>query len=482
MKEHSRRDKTAFSGREKNFIARIQLLSILLFGAILFIGFLLGMLWFLRPATSEAEKRELTPFPELTAASFWDGSFFSDLSIWYADTFPFRDSLIRVEQKLRSGFGVTPDTMLVGGNQQGDDIPTIPPSPEPGGSQQPVPPDPGGASSSVQVSASGSESSSGSGSSSSGAGTQPVAPPDGMGMNDAIQQQIQKGLYLKNGAAYSIYYFRQEECQRYVQALNDAARKLDGISHVYSILVPNNSGAMLSEEELNGLGGSNQQQAISYYYSLYDEGVTPIRTIETLREHNDEYLYFRTDHHWTQLGAYYVYRNFCEAKHITPHTLDQFETLTVTPFLGTFYDTLVNPDMEANPDTVTAYIPMGTNTMTYWDEEGVEHPWKVISDVRNWNRSSGYYCYIGGDRPLSIIENPQIQDGSSCMVLKESYGNCFIPFLVDHYQTVYVVDFRYAQVNVVDYIKEHGIQDFIVINNITIAATSGVADRIASLF
>lgn len=52
---------------------------------------------------------------------------------------------------------------------------------------------------------------------------------------------------------------------------------------------------MLPEKELKGLGGSDQEQAISYYYSLYDK-VIPVKTIETLREHNDEYLYFRTDH------------------------------------------------------------------------------------------------------------------------------------------------------------------------------------------
>ena len=210
-------------------------------------------------------------------------------------------------------------------------------------------------------------------------------------------------------------------------------------------------------------------------------GVRPVTTIETLREHNDEYLYFRTDHHWTQLGAYYVYQNFCQEKGIEPHQLSDFSTMTFSPFLGTFYTSLKNGDMAANPDTVEAYVPMGTNDMVFWDTDGTEYQWKVINDVSTWGENSGYYCYIGGDKPLSIIENPQITDGSSCLVLKESYGNCFVPFLVDHYETVYVIDFRYANVNVVDYVKENNIQDLIIMNNITIIASDKVAATIAGL-
>lgn len=309
---------------------------------------------------------------------------------------------------------------------------------------------------------------------------EPVAAPDSQEMEAEIQNQIQQGLYVKDGAAYSVYYFNQNAAETYTDALNQAAEKLDGIANVYSLLVPNNSGAMLSEKELKGLGGSDQEQAISYYHSLYDK-VTPIKTIETLREHKDEYLYFRTDHHWTQLGAYYVYQNFCEEKGFKPHKLSEFEKMAFEPFLGTFYAELQNQDMAKNPDRVDAYVPMGTNDMTYWNTDGSKQEWHVIEDVSTWDKSSGYYCYIGGDKPLSIIENPEIQDGSSCIILKESYGNCFVPFLVDHYQTVYVVDFRYANVNLVDYVKEKKIQDVLIMNNITIIGSDTVANKIAGL-
>ena len=426
------------------------------------LGCIIGFLFFFRPSTSQVEKRKLTEFPKFTVSSFLDGSFFSQVSLWYSDTFPMRDTLIAADKKVKDLYGVESSTMMVGGHEQGDAIPTL------------------GEKKEEKTAKKKDKEKETEDKTEKEENKEPVAAPDSQEMEAEIQNQIQQGLYVKDGAAYSVYYFNQNAAETYTDALNQAAEKLDGIANVYSLLVPSNSGAMLSEKELKGLGGSDQEQAISYYHSLYDK-VTPIKTIETLREHKDEYLYFRTDHHWTQLGAYYVYQNFCEEKGFKPHKLSEFEKMTFEPFLGTFYAELQNQDMAKNPDRVDAYVPMGTNDMTYWNTDGSKQEWHVIEDVSTWDKSSGYYCYIGGDKPLSIIENPEIQDGSSCIILKESYGNCFVPFLVDHYQTVYVVDFRYANVNLVDYVKEKKIQDVLIMNNITIIGSDTVANKIAGL-
>ena len=469
--------KLRFSKKQKKQLRQLRSWGIVLFIFTMLLGFVVGLMFFVRPDRSVSEKRLLTEFPEFTISSFLDGSFFSQVSLWFSDTYPGRDTLIAADQGLKSVYGIKTSTMMMGGGT-GDDIPIV--------EEEADADDTLTASADTET---GDGEDPGTGTEETAAETeatptpQPkveIDPPDAEAMQAAIQSQIQQGLYVKDGAAYSVYYFNQNACKIYTDALNNAAQKLSGQANVYSILVPNQSGAMLPEDELKSLGGSDQTQAIQYYYSLLDN-VTGIKTIETLREHNDEYLYFRTDHHWTQLGAYYVYRNFCEAKGWTPHELEDFETMVFTPFLGTFYAELQNAEMAANPDTVTAYVPNGTNDMTFWDTNGQEIKWHVIEDVSTWNNSSGYYCYIGGDKPMSIIENPNITDGSSCLVLKESYGNCFVPFLVDHYQTIYIVDFRYANVNVVNYVQEKGIKDLIVMNNITIAAGEQVASTIAGL-
>lgn len=463
--------KRKYTKKQRQIIKKYHNLGIILFAGVMLLGAFLGLLFFARPKTSEKEKRSLAKYPSFTMKTFLNGEYFSDVSTWYSDTYPFRDALVSADQKLKGLYGIESKTMMVGEEKQADEIPDINDNTE-----------------AVTETTTAATTEAATEDTEAGATTEAttekvreVDPPDSKGMDEEIQNQIQQNLYVKGDAAYSVYYFGKENCTNYVAALNNVAAELKGQTTVYNILVPNNSGVMLSKDELSKLAGSDQEQAIDYYYSIESDDVKTVDTIKTLREHNDEYLYFRTDHHWTQLAAYYVYQNFCKVKGIEAHDLSYYDKKEFKNFLGTFYSTLGNSNMEANPDTVDAYVPKGTNDMTFWDTDGKEWNWNVIYDVDSWASSSKYMTFIGGDRPMEVIENPQIKDGSSCVVLKESYGNCFVPFLVDHYQTVYVLDYRYTTVNVLDFVKEKQADDLIIINNITIIGSTSVVDLISGL-
>lgn len=463
--------KRKYTKKQRQVIKKYHNLGIILFAGVMLLGAFLGLLFFARPKTSEKEKRSLAKYPSFTMKTFLNGEYFSDVSTWYSDTYPFRDALVSADQKLKGLYGIESKTMMVGEEKQADEIPDINDNTE-----------------AVTETTTAATTEAATEDTEAGATTEAttekvreVDPPDSKGMDEEIQNQIQQNLYVKGDAAYSVYYFGKENCTNYVAALNNVAAELKGQTTVYNILVPNNSGVMLSEDELSKLAGSDQEQAIDYYYSIESDDVKTVDTIKTLREHNDEYLYFRTDHHWTQLAAYYVYQNFCKVKGIEAHDLSYYDKKEFKNFLGTFYSTLGNSNMESNPDTVDAYVPKGTNDMTFWDTDGKEWNWNVIYDVDSWASSSKYMTFIGGDRPMEVIENPQIKDGSSCVVLKESYGNCFVPFLVDHYQTVYVLDYRYTTVNVLDFVKEKQADDLIIINNITIIGSTSVVDLISGL-
>lgn len=452
--------KTYYTKKQKQMMLRFRNMSVVLFFFVMAAGTILGALLFLRPEKSDKEKRKLTSFPSFTISSFLDGSYLEDVALWYSDTFPGRDTLLTIDQTLKASYGIEPDVKMVGGNKKADQIPDTAKKQKKktvsSDAATEAPEEDGALSEEL------------------------VNPPDSKKMEQEIQKQVQDNLYVKNGAAYSIYYFNQEGCEQYADMLNQTAQKLNGMTNVYSILVPDNSGVMLSEEELKQLGGSDQVQTIDYYYSLY-EGVTGIDTIRTLREHQKEYLYYRTDHHWTSLAAYYVYENFCQEKGLTPNPLTAYEKKTYQPFLGTFYDTLHDSKMKANPDYVDAYLPIATNKMKFRDAKGKNYDWYVVSDASKSAENAKYWCFIGGDNPFSTIHNPKITDGSSCLVLKESYGNCFVPYLVDHYENVYVVDFRYADRNVLNYVKKNKVDDLIVINNISICSSPSVVKTIASL-
>ena len=168
-------------------------------------------------------------------------------------------------------------------------------------------------------------------------------------------------------------------------------------------------------------------------------------------------------------------------KGITAIPRDKRKTDTFKGLLGSFYSTLQNSDMKNNPDTIYAYEPIGTNDMTYWNEDGSEQKWNVIMDVNGWDKGTMYSTFVGGDTPMAVIENPNVTDGSSCVVMKESYGNAFIPFLVDHYSKIYIIDYRYSQVNILDFVKSKKVNDFICINNISLIGDKDVAATISSL-
>ena len=82
---------------------------------------------------------------------------------------------------------------------------------------------------------------------------------------------------------------------------------------------------------------------------------------------------------------------------------------------------------------------------------------------------------------LSKIENPMVKDGSSCLVVKDSYGCAFVPNLVDNYETIWVIDFRKYSEDIPNFVYENGIKDVIFLNNMTIAGTDTAAAQLRSL-
>ena len=169
-------------------------------------------------------------------------------------------------------------------------------------------------------------------------------------------------------------------------------------------------------------------------------------------------------------------------KGITPTSLGKYETMVFDNFIGSLYSASNQaPSLADNPDVITAYIPLATNRMTYTDVDGNTFDYDIIYDVSDWDSGSKYNCFIAGDQPLEEIHNPNMSDGSSCVVIKESFGNAFVPFLVDHYETVYVVDYRYYPEGLTALIRDKGIKDVIFINNISAATTSSLVSNIEEI-
>lgn len=283
-------------------------------------------------------------------------------------------------------------------------------------------------------------------------------------------QQQYDAVYRVGNTGYEMYSYVDSTAKKYADNVTAVADALAGKADVYMLPVPLSSGVCLPDELYGKDVFGDQKEAEEKIIGYMGSSVKSVALYDALLAHRTEYLYFRTDHHWTATGAYYAYEQFCKAKGIDPKPLEGYTVSEYDGFLGTFYrDSNENATMGAEPDTVTAYHPLSTEaTMDYGEGENATLTrGKIIYDESDAPASLKYGTFITGDNAYSVINNPDVTDGSTCVVIKESFGNAFVPFLTDHYQTIHVLDYRYWKGSISAFAAEKGAKDVIFVNNLS---------------
>jgi hypothetical protein len=416
------------------FFVKADNIKMIAFAAIMVIFCLIGLAFFARPERSENEKRDLTEFPKFTLESFLSGEYTNQIALWYSDTYPLREPMIEANGAIESLYGIREEQVIGGGNA--DNIPTDKPS-------------------------------------------DIIFNPTDDGKGESVE-----GMYLNGNTAYQLYFFNQQNSDSYVSLINEFASQVEGKAKVYDLIAPLHYQIALSAETVKKYNASDCGEAIDYMYSNLSDGVITVNALPELISHNDEYLYFRTDHHWTARGAYYAYVAFCEAKGITPTSLDDYQRLQFDGFLGTLYANANQPaTMKNDPDYVEAFVPNGINEETVYDSDGnVLGEFAVVyKGADKYDAGNKYLTFIAGDQPLIEIHNPKISDGSSIVVVKESYGNAFVPFLVDSYEYVYVIDYRAWSGSLADFVTEKSIDDVLFLNVVSNTSTGERLRELATI-
>ena len=415
-------------------------LRIFLFVALLTVGCVVGFLTFLRPTVSESEGRTLTTFPTFSMKEFLSGNYTSQVSLWYSDSYPGRDTMLDANGNLKSLYGLH-NVSFEGGNVEAD---TIDPNGDftmPDFTTRPN----GGSDTGFE---------------------EETSPVDG---------QVINGFYAEGKTGYELYYFNKDLTDRYINVVTQVAVDLNGLATVYDMVVPAACCYGISAEKTASLGASNGFEGIDYMYSrlaaysgiLQEQGklTTPIVTLDvgdTLGAHyKDEYIFYRTDHHWTGLGAYYASRFFLDAVGRTYPSLDYYTEVEVGNFLGSLYRHTQSEVLKKYPDTTYAYKTPSVQTITiYKDGEYREAP--LIDE--NVTSSNKYLCFSGGDVAYYEMHNENITDGSKILIIKESYANAFMPMLVDSYEYVYAVDYRFWRGDLASFVEENGIDTVLFLN------------------
>ncbi len=433
-----------------------EVIKIASFLVTLYLGTVLAFIIPLRPTYSDSEKRSLQQFPDFTLEAFFTGDYFDDITLWFSDTFPFREGMTKANTFLKSLSGFS-SIEIHGDVEGGDDIPdipldvdvTVPPetttaptTTEPPTTEKPTVTSP------IVVETSNAQ------------GNETIP----MNMN----VQSLGAVLIAGNSAYEYYSFSSSLAPRFINSINNIKSVSGNKSNVYTLVVPTSIDIELNDAIRKDVNSSDQKKALQYFNSSFKNATAVTGIYENLRNHRTEYLYFRTDHHWTALGAYYAYEQFIYTKGVSPVPLKDYKTLHFDGFLGTFYSSSEqSPDLAKTPDTVIAYEPINKVDFRITQADGQTYEWKVVSDATDYAPNLKYNAFIGSDQPYSIIENLDMTDGETCLVIKDSFGNAFVPFLIPHYKTIHIIDPRHYQGTLSEFAQNKKIDDIIFISNIS---------------
>ncbi len=431
-----------------------HLTKIVLFLMALYTGTVISFIIPLRPDYSVSEKRELKKFPEFTVKALYSGTYFDDISFWFSDTFPFREELSRINTALTELYGF--ETIAIHGDvEKGDEIPDTPAPPVTHTEIQTTEPVTSPETTMPQTTAPATQT------------------PENTEKKPDINIQSMGAILVAGDSAYEYYNFSGALAERFINSVNNIKSVSGNKSNVYSLIIPTSIDITLNDAIRADINTSDQKSALDYFISSTRNATAVPGIYETQRLHRNEYTYFRTDHHWTSLGAYYAYTDFANAKGIIPVGIEQYETVSYKGFLGTFYSSSgQSKELAKKPDTVTACLPINNTTCTLTDSNGYSSQIDVITDVTDYAQNMKYLTFIGGDQALITIENNDLTEGETCIVIKESYGNAFVPFLIPHYKTIYVIDPRHYKSTLSEFVSDKEIHDIIFLANISTTRNS----------
>lgn len=414
-----------------------------------------GLLNLLNPDKSEIslqENRTLAKKPVFSFQSVFDKSYASGWNDYYSDTLLLRENMIQANVKIKKNFGIGKNRVSISviGTEP---APTKTPKPTqtPVASVSPVPTEtqPHNPASTDEPSVTASPS---------------PAPAE----EEPTGSGAATGMYITIGdETFKLDSYSEEAYDNYANYINKIKKMAGPDIEVYSMLAPSRSTYLaLTKYDFLSSRAANVEQI----NSKIDKSVKNVNVLRSMVEHVDEYIYYRTDHHWTHLGAYYGYTELMKARNRQSEIIplsNYSEKLVVEGYLG-FYNKpyLTQADYD-NPDTIIAYYPIVDYKYIY-NSQDVSIEKRLINKERVKPDKDYYLLFSdGGFGTYSEITTSSDSD-LKCMVIKDSFGDSLISFLLPHYKTIYVVDSRTynkaycGNLNIIDFAKSKNVDEIIV--------------------
>ena len=265
---------------------------------------------------------------------------------------------------------------------------------------------------------------------------------------DAVDEVKMEGSFiLYKGQPYFTGYSTLEKYTNTANAINSYAPYI-GNTNLAVLPAPTRSAFIEDEKVIETIG--DQKEHLNNFLSLLDDNIKKVNVLDSFETHRNEYLYYYSDHHWTALGCYYAYVEYCKEVGLTPYPLSHFrEEVLNEKFVGTVFSYTKDARTRDLKDTAYGYYPTKKCTMTNYELEGdINHYDDCIIEP-----AKGYRAFAGGDAKLCVIEVPENNPEDTLLILKDSFANGLIPFLVEHYGKIIMFDPRYSSLSLNDYMN-----------------------------
>ena len=377
-------------------------LNILTVAVFLVLLYTLAVIFLLKPAQSfsEEENRNLQEFPAWNAEEFFNGAYSTKINDYFADQFPFRNAFVGAKSLLETALLKQENNNVLLGSNG-------------------------------QLAVRGS--------------TLTYFDEDGD----------------KKSATLDFYFPEKlEEEAGYIRALRDS---LEEAGRQFALVMPPRTVDVASSAFRYPADHSEALLAdVSRLFA--DCNYVDLAGDMKARYDAGEYVYYKTDHHWTTCGAFYGANALLNAlgKELLKET-DFTPEVASTDFNGTLYST--SGIHWLAPDTIEYWVPEDSLRVTSW-KSGKEEPGRLY-DRSYLEHKDKYSSFLGGNQPLCVLKNPAITDGSKLLLIRDSYSDSLAPFLAQRFSEVHLLDLRYYHASVADYMAEQGIDTAVVLYSVS---------------
>lgn len=451
-----------------------------------FVG--ISMFIFPRSTKSELENRELAKFPKFSLESFVSGEYTHALNTYFSDTVPYRDDLMVISSMIRNMTGFRWNDIKFHNVTVAENVQTEPAETLPFETEEAFTGDNAadrvveGISPNAQTSAPENETR-----------QDPYSEittaekAEAIDMDDTVNI-TNNGIVIVGNRALMLYGGSYTVGENYAKVISEYKKQLGSGVNVYCMVIPTSVEFYCPEDAKPFT--SEQLGNINNIYANLQNGVKAVDAYTPLSLHVDEPIYFRTDHHWSSLGAYYAAKQFADTAGVPFSDLSEYDKKVVDGYVGTMYSySDYSIDLKQNPEDFVYYVPKNVEyTTTYHNYilgennaiVGMQEPYDANFFVDFSNSKSMLYCtFMGGDAKITHIKT-STHNGRKLAIFKDSYGNALPQFLFGSFEEIFVMDMRFFTYNAIDYIKENGITDLLFANNAFHATTKSTVTHYES--